>query len=147
MAGPSACLRSLNRVPVAACCAMLWSVTTGLAADHAQNRNRCPCAGLNYDRNIVQFYGVCLQEGSPPMLICEVQQPSLPRRHLARPPFLQSHCRCAGCPYGPYRSFPTSRFIYHCNCLILLELLRGSDQTHGRARALKGLSRRPNACS
>lgn len=30
-------------------------------------------AGLNYDRNIVQFYGVCLQEGSQPMLICEVK--------------------------------------------------------------------------
>jgi len=28
--------------------------------------------GLNYDRNIVQFYGVCLQEGSQPMLICEL---------------------------------------------------------------------------
>lgn len=88
----------LNRVTVAACCAMLWSVTTGLAADHAQNRDRCPCVGLNYDRNIVQFYGVCLQEGSPPMLICEVQQPSLLRRHLARPPFLQSHCRGTECP-------------------------------------------------
>jgi serine/threonine protein kinase len=29
---------------------------------------------LNYDRNIVQFYGACLQEGSDPMLVCEYME-------------------------------------------------------------------------
>jgi serine/threonine protein kinase len=29
---------------------------------------------LNYDRNIVQFYGACLQEGSDPMLVCEFME-------------------------------------------------------------------------
>lgn len=31
-------------------------------------------AGLNYDRNIVQFYGVCVPKDTsePPMLICEL---------------------------------------------------------------------------
>mmetsp|Transcript_2752 Transcript_2752/g.8109 ORF Transcript_2752/g.8109 Transcript_2752/m.8109 type:complete len:738 (-) Transcript_2752:958-3171(-) len=30
--------------------------------------------GLNYDRNIVQFYGVCLEEGEQPMLVCELME-------------------------------------------------------------------------
>lgn len=32
--------------------------------------------GLNYDRNIVQFYGVCVPKDTskPPMLICELLQ-------------------------------------------------------------------------
>ena len=30
--------------------------------------------GLNYDRNIVQFYGACIQEGSDPMLVTELME-------------------------------------------------------------------------
>jgi serine/threonine protein kinase len=30
--------------------------------------------GLNYDRNIVQFYGACIQEGSNPMLVTEFME-------------------------------------------------------------------------
>jgi len=30
--------------------------------------------GLNYDRNIVQFYGACLQQGRDPMLVCEYME-------------------------------------------------------------------------
>ncbi len=30
--------------------------------------------GLNYDCNIVQFYGVCLQPGGDPMLVCEYME-------------------------------------------------------------------------
>jgi len=30
--------------------------------------------GLNYDRNIVQFYGACLQPGRDPMLVCEYME-------------------------------------------------------------------------
>jgi serine/threonine protein kinase len=29
---------------------------------------------LNYDRNVVQFYGACLQEGSDPMLVTEYME-------------------------------------------------------------------------
>ncbi len=29
---------------------------------------------LNYDRNIVQFYGACLQPGADPMLVCELME-------------------------------------------------------------------------
>ena len=30
--------------------------------------------GLNYDRNIVQFYGACIQEGIDPMLVVEYME-------------------------------------------------------------------------
>ncbi len=30
--------------------------------------------GLNYDRNIVQFYGACLQPGTDPMLVTEFME-------------------------------------------------------------------------
>ena len=30
--------------------------------------------GLNYDRNIVQFYGACIQDGSDPMLVTEFME-------------------------------------------------------------------------
>ena len=30
--------------------------------------------GLNYDRNIVQFYGACIQEGVDPMLVVEYME-------------------------------------------------------------------------
>ena len=30
--------------------------------------------GLNYDRNIVQFYGACVREGSDPLLITEYME-------------------------------------------------------------------------
>ena len=30
--------------------------------------------GLNYDRNVIQFYGACLQPGRDPMLICEYME-------------------------------------------------------------------------
>jgi serine/threonine protein kinase len=30
--------------------------------------------GLNYDRNIVQFYGACIQEGTDPMLVVEYME-------------------------------------------------------------------------
>ncbi len=30
--------------------------------------------GLNYDRNIVQFYGARLQTGRDPMLVCEYME-------------------------------------------------------------------------
>jgi Protein tyrosine and serine/threonine kinase len=30
--------------------------------------------GLNYDRNIVQFYGACIREGADPLLITEYME-------------------------------------------------------------------------
>ena len=30
--------------------------------------------GLNYDRNIVQFYGACIKPGASPMLVCEFME-------------------------------------------------------------------------
>jgi serine/threonine protein kinase len=30
--------------------------------------------GLNYDRNIVQFYGACVQDGSDPILVTEYME-------------------------------------------------------------------------
>ena len=30
--------------------------------------------GLNYDRNVIQFYGACLQPGRDPMLVCEYME-------------------------------------------------------------------------
>jgi serine/threonine protein kinase len=30
--------------------------------------------GLNYDGNIVQFYGACLREGADPMLVTEYME-------------------------------------------------------------------------
>ena len=30
--------------------------------------------GLNYDRNVIQFYGACLQLGRDPMLVCEYME-------------------------------------------------------------------------
>ena len=30
--------------------------------------------GLNYDRNIVQFYGACIRECSDPMLVTEFME-------------------------------------------------------------------------
>ena len=30
--------------------------------------------GLNYDRNIVQFYGACIREGTDPMLVVEFME-------------------------------------------------------------------------
>jgi hypothetical protein len=30
--------------------------------------------GLNYDRNIVQFYGACIREGADPMLVTEFME-------------------------------------------------------------------------
>ena len=29
---------------------------------------------LNYDRNIVQFYGACLRPGGDPLLVCEYME-------------------------------------------------------------------------
>ena len=34
--------------------------------------------GLNYDGNIVQFYGACLREGADPMLVTEYMEGGRP---------------------------------------------------------------------
>jgi serine/threonine protein kinase len=36
--------------------------------------------GLNYDGNIVQFYGACLREGADPMLVTEYMEGERPLR-------------------------------------------------------------------
>ena len=42
---------------------------------------------LNYDRNVVQFYGACLQEGSDPMLVTEYMEGA-----TYHPGAASSHC-------------------------------------------------------
>lgn len=42
-------------------------------------------AGLNYDRNIVQFYGVCLEEGEQPMLVCELMEVNSSQQGMCLP--------------------------------------------------------------
>lgn len=39
--------------------------------------------GLNYDRNIVQFYGACIQDGVNPMLVVEFMEGARPDSHVA----------------------------------------------------------------
>ncbi len=48
---------------------------------HASDRrlHHCPqevgiLKSLNYDRNIVQFYGACLRPGGDPLLVCEYME-------------------------------------------------------------------------
>ena len=42
--------------------------------------------GLNYDRNIVQFYGACIRQGSDPMLVTEFMEGArAPVVHAIRP--------------------------------------------------------------
>jgi hypothetical protein len=42
----------------------------------------CILKSLNYDRNVVQFYGACLLSGRTPMLVCAAGASSCPGRAL-----------------------------------------------------------------
>ena len=48
--------------------------------------------GLNYDGNIVQFYGACLREGADPMLVTEYMEGVRPIANRALLCLMQSNC-------------------------------------------------------
>jgi serine/threonine protein kinase len=52
------------------------------AADAINTQEAGILKGLNYDRNIVQFYGACIRRGVPPLLVTEYME--------------GAHCSC--CP-------------------------------------------------
>lgn len=49
---------------------------------------------LNYDRNIVQFYGACMRSGQELMLVTEVDFSPSPLPHPAPSPALQICAEC-----------------------------------------------------
>ena len=73
---PPTCFRYIQLRPSGRPAIMLWSrcapASPVACPRHAQEVGILK--SLNYDRNIVQFYGACLRPGGDPLLVCEYME-------------------------------------------------------------------------